>query len=322
MRPLRRRGVLVGVRDPQGQILLEPGRSGFLLARVEVRPPDALQQLGQELAVRGRRRQIPVTGDDGVDERLPRANALDAELGAIAVETDQVRRLRDQLGEPGDSILRARNALDELARRDREAHGARVRLEARLDDLRSGGLWEKLGQKEAEEQMLMERVEKGGLDADAIKQLHLLMQQEQGRAVDLAVRPVRERVERMMRQVLGTDVWPEFGDELLPGGLRTAHGANVDFDHLSAGTQDQLALLTRLALGELYAAEKGRHAFVLDDPLVNTHRERRNRIVELLVRASKDLQILIFTCHPEHYLGLPPDQSRTIHMDDTRLRPS
>ena len=117
---------------------------------------------------------------------------------------------------------------------------------------------------------------------------------EQTAAVEAAVRPVADRVTRMARFLFGAGSKATFSEQLAPQALGS-DGSEIPVGLLSAGTQDQLALLTRIALGELYAEKCGRHAFVLDDPLVNCDRDRRGRLLELLA-ASRSLQVVIFTC--------------------------
>jgi hypothetical protein len=164
-----------------------------------------------------------------------------------------------------------------------------------------------------EEQLVRERVA-----ADALKLLRDVLVREQAAAVEAAVRPVAERVGRMARYLFGASAKPSLGENLGPRSLALTEGADLPVELLSAGTQDQLALLVRLALGEIYAERCGRHAFVLDDPLVNCDRDRRGRLLELLA-ASRSLQIVIFTCSPELYRGLPGERAAFVPLEEAKL---
>jgi uncharacterized protein YhaN len=73
---------------------------------------------------------------------------------------------------------------------------------------------------------------------------------------------------------------------------------------LSCGTQEQLELIQRLALGEVYAEQHGRQMLVLDDVLVYTDPERHDRVLQVLKRAAGLLQIFILTSRPQLYRGL------------------
>ena len=81
--------------------------------------------------------------------------------------------------------------------------------------------------------------------------------------------------------------------------LISADGSRLDAAALSRGTAEQLYLCLRLAL----AAEFGRLAvplpLVMDDVLVNFDPERARLAAEVLLEATRDHQVLLFTCHPE-----------------------
>jgi len=81
--------------------------------------------------------------------------------------------------------------------------------------------------------------------------------------------------------------------------LIAANGSRLDAVALSRGAAEQLYLCLRLAL----ASEFGRMAvqlpLVMDDVLVNFDPDRARLAAELLLSASANHQVLLFTCHPE-----------------------
>jgi exonuclease SbcC len=85
--------------------------------------------------------------------------------------------------------------------------------------------------------------------------------------------------------------------ELLPAGLVRENGRVLPAPLLSAGTLDTLALSLRLAMAELFLAE--REGFlVLDDPLVDLDPQRQLLAAGALSRFAAGKQLLLFTCHP------------------------
>lgn len=79
------------------------------------------------------------------------------------------------------------------------------------------------------------------------------------------------------------------------------------YDGLSSGTQEQIAVLTRLAFADMLA-ERGQAAMViLDDALVYSDPCRMERMFDILTHAAIQNQILIFTCRGEIFnrLGGP-----------------
>jgi len=80
--------------------------------------------------------------------------------------------------------------------------------------------------------------------------------------------------------------------------------SEINFKWESYGTREQLNLLYRLALIRIIAEKEGRSlCFALDDPLVNSDKLRRDKILNHLTGliSSGEHQVLVFTCHAEDY---------------------
>ena len=69
----------------------------------------------------------------------------------------------------------------------------------------------------------------------------------------------------------------------------------VNVIELSRATQDQFYICARFALVKLITEGK-RPPLLLDDPFVNFHPKRLNKIIQLLQELAKENQILLFTC--------------------------
>lgn len=69
----------------------------------------------------------------------------------------------------------------------------------------------------------------------------------------------------------------------------------VDVRELSRATQDQFYVSARLALVKLITVGK-KPPLLLDDPFVNFHPKRLEKMILLLQELSKENQILLFTC--------------------------
>ena len=77
--------------------------------------------------------------------------------------------------------------------------------------------------------------------------------------------------------------------------LREA-GYEEAFHHLSVGTQEQIAVLIRLAFEEMLV-EKGHPAtIILDDALVFSDDQRMSRVFDILNTAAQNVQVINFTC--------------------------
>jgi AAA domain len=76
------------------------------------------------------------------------------------------------------------------------------------------------------------------------------------------------------------------------------------FTRVSEGTQEQIAVLVRLAMGALLA-ERGEAApIILDDALVYSDDERIERMFDALSRAGKHQQIIVLTCRLRSFARL------------------
>ena len=73
---------------------------------------------------------------------------------------------------------------------------------------------------------------------------------------------------------------------------------------MSGGVREQLYFAARLALADV-AFGNDRQLVVLDDVFTYTDTPRLARIATILDETAQRFQILLLTCHPERYRGLP-----------------
>ena len=84
-------------------------------------------------------------------------------------------------------------------------------------------------------------------------------------------------------------------DSLLPGTLARG-GAAEPVSILSGGTQEQIAILTRLAFARLFARAGTPVPVILDDALVHSDDTRILRMFTALHRIAADQQVIVLTC--------------------------
>jgi chromosome segregation ATPase len=106
-----------------------------------------------------------------------------------------------------------------------------------------------------------------------------------------------EPVRRHLRPYLN-DLFPgaelELGDGFTITGMKRSRSES--FKRLSGGTQEQIAVLVRLAMGTLLAERGGNVPIILDDALVYCDDDRINLMFDALSRAGKHQQIIVLTC--------------------------
>ena len=110
---------------------------------------------------------------------------------------------------------------------------------------------------------------------------------------DALVKPVSERMSEL------TDGRYEevgIGPQLDATGIRLG-GDDRDFNDVSVGTREQIALLLRLSIAEALES-----FLILDDHLTQSDPKRMAWIRNLLGEAAKNIQVVVMTCHPNAYL--------------------
>lgn len=131
-------------------------------------------------------------------------------------------------------------------------------------------------------------------EAETLKLLRTVMAEAQAETARSITGPVASRAARHVGRILpGAE--PAFGDDL---GLSTIRRAGVDeaCEQLSKGTQEQLAILTRLAFADMLLEEGRPVSLILDDPLVYSDDVRLDAMTDLIVEASERMQVILLTC--------------------------
>ena len=70
---------------------------------------------------------------------------------------------------------------------------------------------------------------------------------------------------------------------------------------LSRGTQEQLAILTRLAFADLLLEDGAPISLILDDPLVYSDDARLETMTEILQDAAQGMQVILLTCRTKAF---------------------
>ena len=113
--------------------------------------------------------------------------------------------------------------------------------------------------------------------------------------------PATEAIRRHL-QVLFPGIDVSLDENLNVEGLQTASRTEELVD-LSGGTKEQLGMIVRLGLAELLAG-KDSLPMVFDDALTNTDFRRIEQMHRILFKAAENLQIFLFSCHPEAFEGI------------------
>lgn len=131
-------------------------------------------------------------------------------------------------------------------------------------------------------------------EADTIKLLRETLEEARAEAAQVFVGPVAKKAERHIA-MLFPDISLSFSESLNLESI-TRSGQNEECSTLSRGTQEQLAVLTRLALAELLLEQGLPVSLILDDPLVYSDDGRLDIMTDILIEASTRMQVILLTC--------------------------
>lgn len=228
--------------------------------------------------------------------------ALAALEAAQSAHAEQAAQAPD-LANTAAALARA----DSVEKRARE-EVARLRpLVARLDERisRSSGdaVEERLAETEdalVAAQADLDRIEK---EVAVLLRLQSALESARNDARERYFAPIAQELKPLLHLL-----WPEaeltWGEEsLLPDAL-VRDGQTEAIDVLSGGTQEQVALLVRLAFARMLATADRSAPVILDDALVYTDDDRIERMFDALHRQASDLQIIVLTCRQRAFRNL------------------
>ncbi len=278
----------------------EAARAALDEARIEVeRLRGALQGLGTEEALRA-----------ALEEAERDEAARRKHLGELQAQFDQ-------LG--GSRLREEQRRLQRERERLKERLGERLRELASLQATRSatvgeGDVRRTLAERGADLLDAAREMRRAVEETEALKLLLERLRRQASEAVERLHEPVLELVAQAVPRVFGPGaslkVQQESAADARPQPFLLRDGRRIEHEQLSAGAQEQLALMLRVAAVRLWARSQGEGASVpllLEDPLTETDARRFPELARFLVEAAEDgVQVVLLTCHPEPYKAAAP----------------
>ncbi len=309
------RQVLAGADTEGDRLRREIEAVDAELAKIGVEATTEVEQARQardELVSEENRVREMLTNEDLATARDELAR-LEGEAAGLRATTenediDAARGLRDQRRTDLDALPAPTNDVDPAQLADAkgaaEDAGGDVRqlemqlrtAEGALEQVGGQYIRERVEQAREAVVALEERERELALEYGAWKLLHeTLGEAEKEDAVHLGNALVQPVSERMAALTGGRYGEVAIGPQLEATGVQVA-GRNRNFDVLSVGTQEQIALLLRLSIAEALDT-----FIVLDDQLTQSDPARMTWMRNLLEAAAARVQVVVMTCHPEHY---------------------
>lgn len=140
-------------------------------------------------------------------------------------------------------------------------------------------------------------------EANVLKLLRTTLVEARNETSAKFVGPVAKRAKRHIERLLpGCDL--SFSEDL---GLEAVirGGVSEGCADLSRGTQEQLAVLTRIAFADMLLEQGRPVSLILDDPLVYSDDARLDLMVEILTEAAERMQVILLTCRDRAFRHVP-----------------
>ena len=262
---------------------------------------------------------------EGAEEHLTRLRSQleDAEKQCPSdellknIDTAQKRLLEQEeviaelSGEHEDETLEQLQArMDRLEKAIEERREKRGNLDVEISGLRSrveasegGGIDEVIQQKNRELELCQEEIRRSKREVDVLTLLLSTLRGAEREAKELYMSPVVNRL-RPYLQLLFPGANIAIDENLKITGVVREGGYEEPFHHLSMGTQEQIAVLVRLAFAEMLVEQGQPATVVLDDALVFSDDRRMDRMFDILNMAARNIQVLIFTCREQLFEGI------------------
>jgi uncharacterized protein YhaN len=237
-------------------------------------------------------------------------------LAAAEIAHEEAKTKAANAGTPDrieDQIKRLERARTERDKRIAKLRESIAGLEAQVRAKAERGPDEALAAAEERRSRLTVELERIKRDVAALKLLDATLREAQASVEAQYLRPVTEKLRPHLAALFGEADIGMAGDF----SLQTLHRANraEDIAQLSAGTQEQLAILSRLAFAEVLAAQGRPVVLLLDDALVFADDRRIQDMFSALERAAERFQVIVLSCHQRLFDGLGGDNQRRLTIE-------
>ena len=256
------------------------------------------------------------------DQQLAEASDLAAQ--SVTKQQQTVSTLEEEWPASARTQLEARISRLESAIKQREKTRVDLRIECaglreRIEVQDSAGIDEAIEHTQNELEQATRRRDRFERELDVLDLLADTLRAAESEARERYLAPVVNRVHPYL-QMLFPNAEIGMDEDLNITSMSRLAGYEERFDHLSMGTQEQIAVLVRLAFAEMLIDRGAPAAVILDDALVFSDDQRMGLMFDILSHAAQRLQILVFTCREQLFEGLGAHQLQLVSADPESLR--
>ena len=249
--------------------------------------------------------------------------AIKTAEGDLAGQRKVVSELEAKRAGETVSQLDARISRLEQALRERQQKRGSLKeqiagLQSRVEVLEGVGLDEAIQKKVREMELCQEQMAKYQREVQVLTLLLTALRSAESDAKERYLSPVLKRVRPYLQLLFpGADI--TIDENLHIVGVVREGGEEESFDHLSMGTQEQIAVLIRLAFAEMLVEQGHPATVILDDALVFSDDRRMERMFDILNMVANKVQIIVLTCREQlfegvggHHLSLQPGDAEAL----------
>ena len=252
------------------------------------------------------RRQLADAEQELSDDQLQaRIDAAQAEVSKLetAVAGLEARRTDETIPQLEAHIGRLDRALQDRRERRGNLKEKMAGLRSHVEALEGAGLDEAIQQKARDLDFYKEERRRIARDVQVLNLLLSTLRAAEQDAKKRYLSPVLNRV-RPYLQLLFPGAEITIDENLHIVGVVREAGYEEAFHHLSMGTQEQIAVLIRLAFAEMLVEQGQPATVILDDALVFSDDRRMSRMFDILNMAAQNVQVIIFTCREQLFEAL------------------
>lgn len=186
-----------------------------------------------------------------------------------------------------------------------------ARLEGEIQTAGGDGLGERAATLAVQQQLALAELERQSERAEVLSLLRSTVDHCYNRRREELNAPLRRHLKPFVN-----DVFPQadvqLGENFAVSGLNRSGPGSELFGRLSLGTQEQVAVLVRLAMGAMIAEKGDDVPIILDDALVFSDDERIEQMFDAINRAGRCQQVIVLTCRARSFASLGGRQLQII----------
>lgn len=245
----------------------------------------------------------PVETDRELEALREKSPELEGALEKAKQNVQELAANAPDLALAQAGATRAQNVVDQADKRSGEVNIQLAKLETEISIEADLSVEEKLREVEGKLETARSHAEQVQAEVRVLQRLDAALSEAQKQAHDAYIGPIRNELRPLLSMVLPGAELTLDADSVLPTGLSRPEGED-NYDQLSGGTQEQIALLVRLAFARLLTKSGTPAPIILDDAIVYTDDDRIERMFNALTQQAGDMQIIVLSCRQKVFRGL------------------